>query len=40
MTIVEDVDRAAFETALAPAYDEFVKKFGKDRIDAIRNYKY
>jgi TRAP-type transport system periplasmic protein len=40
MTIVEDVDRAAFEAALAPTYDEFVKKFGKEQIDAIRNYKY
>lgn len=40
MTIVEDVDRAAFEAALEPTYDEFIKKFGREQIDAIRNYRY
>ncbi|MDF1584976.1 TRAP transporter substrate-binding protein [Marinimicrococcus flavescens] len=36
MTVVSNVDRAAFEEALAPVFAEFAKKFGQDRIDAIR----
>ncbi|MEI8393809.1 MAG: TRAP transporter substrate-binding protein DctP [Rhodospirillaceae bacterium] len=36
MTIT-DVDRAAFQAALAPAYAEYARNFGQDRIDAIRN---
>jgi len=39
MTVVEKVDTAAFQTALAPAFDEYAKRFGKDKIDAIRNFK-
>ena len=37
MEVVEDVDRAAFEEALAPAYEAFAEEFGQDKIDAIRN---
>ena len=37
MEVVEDVDRAAFEEALAPAYEAFAAEFGQDRIDAIRD---
>lgn len=38
MTVVQDVDRAAFEKALEPVFAEYAAKFGQDRIDAIRNY--
>ena len=37
MEVVEDVDRAAFEAALQPAFESFAEQFGQDRIDAIRN---
>ena len=37
MEVVEDVDRAAFEEALAPAYEAYAEQFGQDKIDAIRN---
>lgn len=37
MQVVEEVDRAAFEAALAPAFAEFAERFGQDKIDAIRN---
>jgi TRAP-type C4-dicarboxylate transport system substrate-binding protein len=30
-------EKAAFQTALAPAYTEFAKRFGQANIDAIRN---
>lgn len=39
MTVVADIDRAAFVTALAGAQGEFEKRFGKDQIDAIRTWK-
>jgi TRAP-type C4-dicarboxylate transport system substrate-binding protein len=39
MQVVTDVDRAKFQEALEPAYAEYSKKFGKDKIDQIRNYK-
>lgn len=32
-------EKAAFQTALAPAYTEFAKRFGQANIDAIRNAK-
>jgi tripartite ATP-independent transporter DctP family solute receptor len=38
MTIVEDVDRAAFAAALTGLEGDFEKQFGKDRIDAIRAF--
>ncbi len=37
MEVTEDVDRAAFEEALAPAYEAYAEQFGQDKIDAIRN---
>lgn len=40
MEVVTEVDRAAFEEALAPAFAEYAAKFGQDRIDEIRNYQY
>lgn len=40
MQVVADVDRDAFQAALKPAYDQYAKKFGQDKIDEIRNYKY
>jgi len=39
MTVVEKVDTAAFQAALAPAFEEYAKRFGKDKIEAIRNFK-
>lgn len=36
MEVVEDVDRAAFEEALRPAFEQFAERFGQDKIDAIR----
>jgi len=38
MQVVTDVDRTKFQEALEPAYAEYAKKFGKDKIDQIRNY--
>ncbi|NYZ12330.1 TRAP transporter substrate-binding protein DctP [Azospirillum sp. RWY-5-1] len=40
MTVVTDIDRAAFQEALKPAYEQYAKKFGQEKIDEIRNYKY
>ena len=39
MIIVENVDKAKFQAALAPTFTEFGKKFGQDNIDKIKNYK-
>lgn len=39
MTVNENVDKAAFVAKLAPVFAQFEKDFGKDKIDAIRNYK-
>lgn len=39
MTIIETVDKAKFQAALAPTFTEFGKKFGQENIDKIRNYK-
>jgi tripartite ATP-independent transporter DctP family solute receptor len=39
MTIIENFDKAAFVAKLAPVFTQFEKEFGKDKIDAIRNYK-
>jgi tripartite ATP-independent transporter DctP family solute receptor len=38
VTVVTDVDKAAFEKRIQPVYDNFVKKypFGKDLLDQIR----
>lgn len=40
MQVVTDVDTEAFQKALAPAYAQYAKKFGQDKIDAIKNYKF
>ena len=37
MEVVEDVDRAAFEEALQPAFAQFAERFGQEKIDEIRN---
>lgn len=37
MQVITDVDRAKFQQALAPAYEEYAKRFGKENIDRIRN---
>jgi TRAP-type transport system periplasmic protein len=39
MQVVENVDKAKFQTALAPVYAEFDKQFGQTNIDRIRNFK-
>lgn len=39
MTVVDDIDRAAFVAAIGGAQSEFEKRFGKDQIDAIRAWK-
>lgn len=39
MSIIENFDKAAFVAKLAPVFTKFEKDFGKDKIDAIRNYK-
>lgn len=39
MTVVENVDAAAFRTALEPAYKQYAKKFGQQTLDAIANVK-
>jgi TRAP-type transport system periplasmic protein len=37
--VVESVDKAAFQTALAPAYAEYSKRFTAAAIERIRNYR-
>jgi tripartite ATP-independent transporter DctP family solute receptor len=39
MIVVENVDRAKFQAALAPVYVDFGKRFGQDNIDRIKNYR-
>ena len=39
MQVVEHVDKAAFQAALAPTFADFGRKFGQANIDRIRNYK-
>jgi len=39
MNIIETFDKSAFVARLAPVFTQFEKEFGKDKIDAIRNYK-
>lgn len=38
MQVTTEVDTAAFQAALAPAYARFAQRFGQDAIDRIRNY--
>ena len=39
MTVTKDVDKAAWQKAMQPAFDEFSKQFGKEKIDAILSTK-
>ena len=39
MMITKEVDKAAWQKAMQPAFDEFSKQFGKEKIDAILNTK-
>ena len=39
MQVIDNVDKARFQAALAPVYVEFDKQFGKANIDRIRNFK-
>lgn len=40
MEVVTEFDRKAFEDALKPAFAEYGKRFGQQRIDEIRNLPY
>ncbi len=35
LIVVRDVNKAAWQKSMQPAFDEFAKQFGKDKIDAI-----
>ncbi|VFR30812.1 TRAP-type transport system, periplasmic component, predicted N-acetylneuraminate-binding protein [plant metagenome] len=37
MQIVTDVDKTAYQAALADVYKQFAKQFGQDKLDEIRN---
>jgi len=39
MEVVTEVDKAAYQAALADVYKDFAKQFGQENIDAIVNYK-
>jgi len=39
LTVIRDVNKPAWQKAMQPAFDEFSKQFGKDKIDAIMNTK-
>jgi tripartite ATP-independent transporter DctP family solute receptor len=39
MTVVDNVDKARYQAALAPVYANFEKQFGKANLDRIRNAK-
>ena len=39
MNVIENVDKAAFVARLAPVFAQFENDFGKDKIEAIRNFK-
>ncbi len=39
MNVTKDVDKAAWQKAMQPAFAEFSAQFGKDKIDAILNTK-
>jgi tripartite ATP-independent transporter DctP family solute receptor len=39
LTVVRDVNKDAWRKAMQPAFDEFAKQFGQDKIDAIINAK-
>ena len=35
LVVVRDVNKVSWQKAMQPAFDEFAKQFGKDKIDAI-----
>ncbi|MGB9903903.1 MAG: TRAP transporter substrate-binding protein [Desulfotomaculales bacterium] len=35
MTVIRDVDKEAWQKAMQPAFEEFSRQFGRDKIDAI-----
>jgi tripartite ATP-independent transporter DctP family solute receptor len=39
MQVIDNVDKAKFQAALAPVYADFEKQFGKANIDRIRDFK-
>lgn len=39
LVVTRDVDKAAWQKAMQPAYEEFYKQFGKDKVEAIINTK-
>jgi TRAP-type transport system periplasmic protein len=39
MSVVENIDKAKFQAALAPVYVDFGKRFGQANIDRIKNYR-
>jgi TRAP-type C4-dicarboxylate transport system substrate-binding protein len=39
LTVIRDVDKASFAKAMQPAFVEWNKEFGKEKIDAIVNTK-
>jgi tripartite ATP-independent transporter DctP family solute receptor len=39
MSVTKEVDKTAWQKAMQPAFDEFSKQFGKEKIDAILNAK-
>jgi tripartite ATP-independent transporter DctP family solute receptor len=39
MTVVDQVDKTRYQTALAPVYTDFEKQFGKANLERIRNVK-
>ena len=39
VTVTTNVDKTKFQTVLAPAYAEYAKRFGADKIEAIRQVK-
>ncbi|MEI2417955.1 TRAP transporter substrate-binding protein [Orrella sp. JC864] len=38
MQVVTEVDKTAYQDALAGVYKDFAKQFGQDKLDQIRNY--
>jgi tripartite ATP-independent transporter DctP family solute receptor len=39
MTVIDQVDKTRYQTALAPVYADFEKQFGKANLERIRNVK-
>ncbi|HVO87727.1 MAG TPA: TRAP transporter substrate-binding protein [Casimicrobiaceae bacterium] len=39
MQVIDNVDKAKFQAALAPTFADLAKRFGQENIDRIRNYR-